>query len=197
MTQKATWEFPSCLLEIPQGPLVADVAASAWAWSCRDCPVLPTLLVKLGSYLLPQPNLKCSYVSVTRIMIRVAAHWHLLNCDLVAGPGNYTRPSLINLIPPYAKSISSHQHGPKTRPSGLGSLDIVSIAVTRRDGCCAAYQLFAELYDMFVCGFYDLHGKSAIISGSIVLERPLYDVHTSAKRREGANIPRFSFYTVD
>ena len=50
---------------------------------------------------------------------------------------------------------------------------------------------------MFVYGFYDLHGKSAIISGSIVLERPLYDVHTSAKRREGANIPRFSFYTVD
>ena len=83
------------------------------------------------------------------------------------------------------------------RPSGLGSLDIVSIAVTRRDGCCAAYQLFAELYDMFVYGFYDLHGKSAIISGSIVLERPLYDVPTSAKRREGANIPRFSFYTVD
>ncbi len=41
LTQKATWEFPSCLLEIPQGPLVADVAASAWAWSCRDCPVLP------------------------------------------------------------------------------------------------------------------------------------------------------------
>ena len=79
----------------------------------------------------------------------------------------------------------------------LGSLDIVSIAVTRRDGSCAAYQLFAELYDMFVYGFYDLHGKSAIISGSIVLERPLYDVPTSAKRREGANIPRFSFYTVD
>ena len=51
LTQKATWEFPSCLLEIPQGPLVADVAASAWAWSCRDCPVLPTLLVKPGSYL--------------------------------------------------------------------------------------------------------------------------------------------------
>ena len=51
LTQKATWEFPSCLLEIPQGPLVADVAASAWAWSCRDFPVLPTLLVKPGSYL--------------------------------------------------------------------------------------------------------------------------------------------------